>query len=356
MGIVNENVSQTFSATAGQTSFPFSLNFFATNTLAVKKNGVALNAPDYSIGSLVGTVPYTGATLTLTTGAALNDSIVIERTVPFTNDQTFTQLVSWANSAAAVQSQMDKIVLMAQEARKKGVDALAAVAGLSPIVLPSPVALKGLRWNAAGDAIENVDFALSSLVSSIQNDVINLQASLNILSGRVDTEEANSISFQNSINSILNQMAILINKVDALEIWKPIANADITNLRNRMAAVEKFFGFESTITILNNQVAPVEIPEFQVDGNVTTSVRLDYEIQRQAGVDYRISTGTVHLGFKPNKVWETDRNLVSFDVDGITFTIVTVANDIGKVYYTTDNMLGGGYTGKMKVRKYSFGV
>lgn len=356
MGITNENVSQTFSATSGQTLFPFSLNFFATNTLIVKKNGVALTAPDYSIGSLVGTIPYTGATITLTTGADLNDSVVVERVVPFTNDQSFSSLVSWASSAAAIQAQMDKVVLMAQEAKDKGVDALAAVAAMTPTVFPTPSALKGLRWNAAADALENAEFALSSAVSSIQGDVTTLQNSLITLTGRVDTEEAKSICFQNSINTLLSAVSMLIGKVNALELWKPIVDAYILDLRTRMLAVEKFFGTEETITILNNQLAPVEIPEFQVDGNVYTSVRLDYEIRRQDGIEYRISTGTVHLGFKPNGVWETDRNVVSFDVDGTIFTIVTVANDIGKVYYTTDNMVGGSYTGVMKVRKYSFGV
>lgn len=356
MGIVNENVSQTFTATAGQTIFPFSLNFFATSDLVIKKNGVALTAPEYSIGSLVGSVPYTGATMTLTTGATLNDSIEVIRIAAFTMQQFLALNDSFAAKAPAIQEALDKVTLMAQEAKKYGVDAQAIISQMPVFSLPTPSSLQGLRWNLAANALENADFALNSRVADVEVDVTALQGSLSTQIGRIDAEESKSISFQSSINTLANITGQLISSVSVLEAWKPLVDNYIQDLRTRMQALEKFFGLEGTISILNNQLAPVEVPEFELDGNVTTSVRLDFEIRRQTGTEYRLSTGTLHLGFKSNGVWETDRNVTSFDVDGVSFTIVTGPNDIGKVYYTTDEVLGAGYTGAMKFRRYSFGV
>jgi hypothetical protein len=96
--------------------------------------------------------------------------------------------------------------------------------------------------------------------------------------------------------------------------------------------LEKFTDTKGRITVLNNQLVPIEIPELAIDGNVHSSVRIDYEIQRYTGTEYRSSTGTLHFCLKQNGVWMTDRNIVSFDVDGITFSINTVLSKQGKVF------------------------
>lgn len=181
----------------------------------------------------------------------------------------------------------------------------------------------------------------------------------------------------NGITSVQTEVTNLANKVAALELQDPALQQQITDnkavvdgliprigtLETKMTAVEaglaalqKFAGVEGRVTINNNQLVAVEIPEFAIDGTKHTSVRLDYEIQRSTGTEYRSSTGTLHFCLKQNGVWMTDRNVVSFDVDGITFSINTVLDKQGKVFYTTDEVLGASYVGVLKFRRYVFEV
>jgi len=357
MGITNENVSQTFTATAGQTVFIFSLNFFATSTIKVKKNGTLLNAPEYSLGSLLGSVPYTGGTITLTTGASLDDSIEIYRDVSFTIDQFLALNDIFAAKAPAIQEQLDKLVLMIQEAKYSGDKALTQIGALPNISLPVASADKVLKWNTLANALENAAYCDPARVSTLEAGLSTTNTNLGNLTTRVGSTESAITNINASLTKINEDLSPIISDVSTLKTWRESkVDPYIDDLRSRISLIEKFFGLEGTVDILNNQVVPVEIPAFSFDGNVHTSVRLDYEITRNTGSDYRSSTGTLHLCFKPNKVWEIDRGVNQFDVEGINFTITTIANDICKVYYVSDNILGGGYTGVMKYRKYTFGV
>lgn len=202
----------------------------------------------------------------------------------------------------------------------------------------------------------------------------------NYISTQIPDLIARTTNLENKLGSIVSvptDLNALSNRVTVLEAADPALQLQITNnkavvdaelpkivdLQNRMTAVEakvtalqSFAGIQGMVLVANNQLVPVEIPEFAIDGTIHSSVRLDYEIQRYTGTEYRSSTGTLHFCLKQNGVWMTDRNVVSFDVDGITFTINTVLDKQGKVYYTTDEVIGASYVGKLKFRRYVFEV
>lgn len=193
------------------------------------------------------------------------------------------------------------------------------------------------------------------------------------IEGRVGTLEgklAGITSVQTALNTrdsritnVENALPPLQTQITNNRIPLDQAVIDIANLKPRVTALElkvanleKFTDTKGRITVLNNQLVPIEIPELAIDGNVHSSVRIDYEIQRYTGTEYRSSTGTLHFCLKQNGVWMTDRNIVSFDVDGITFSINTVLSKQGKVFYTTDEVLGASYVGVFKFRRYVFEV
>jgi hypothetical protein len=141
------------------------------------------------------------------------------------------------------------------------------------------------------------------------------------------------------------------------------AKVDITNLQNavvglasRTSDLEAFMGIEGYATIDNGVVVAKEISELEVDGYAYTSVKIDYEIARQTGTEYRSTVGTMYLVCKSNGVWYTERGLQIIDMDGVTFTIATNAGKIGKVSYVSDTVSGGGYTGYFKFRLTKFEV
>lgn len=193
--------------------------------------------------------------------------------------------------------------------------------------------------------------ALEGRVQTLETKVggLGLPSEISAIKSRLTEVEGYATPLQNQITA---------NKVDSddSKAQIPVIKDRVTALENKMIVVEKFVGVEGRVSINNNQLIPVEIPELQLDGNVHTSARIDYEIRRSTGTEFRMSTGTLHFCLKENGVWETDRNVVSFDVDGISFAINTVLDKVGKVSYTSDNVVGASYVGTFKFRRYVFEV
>ena len=123
-----------------------------------------------------------------------------------------------------------------------------------------------------------------------------------------------------------------------------------------VAGIVQVMGKTGSFTIANNQLTPSSIPAFFLDGNIHSSMQVDYEIIRYTGDEYRSSVGQLYLVCKGNGVWYTERGLQIIDIDGVTFSIQTIADRVGQLQYVSDNMLGGGYTGSFKYRTINFGV
>lgn len=175
---------------------------------------------------------------------------------------------------------------------------------------------------------------------------------------RLNTLESRTSGFQSdilNINSAVGQLSSDLNNLSSQ--FSTLSFYDLPTIYGRLTALEKFFGGMVQFDILNEQLTPLEIPELSVNGNVHSSVRLEFELQRFTGTEYRVSTGVLHLALRPNGVWMTDRNITSFDMDGVEFSVSTSLDKICSVFYTSDLVSGASpYTGTMKVRKILFGV
>lgn len=170
--------------------------------------------------------------------------------------------------------------------------------------------------------IENALITLSNSISTLATTVSNLSAAH-------DTTKASVLSLGNLISNYL---------------YPTIAN------------MASFVGLKGSVVINNNQSSPVSIADFLMDGNQFSSIKVDYEIIRSTGDEYRTSVGSLYLVCKDNGVWYTERGLQVIDLDGVSFSINTIADRLGQLQYTSDLMTGGGYTGVFKYRTIKFEV
>jgi hypothetical protein len=194
----------------------------------------------------------------------------------------------------------------------------------------------------------NIDGRLQALENKITT-ANNIAARLLVLETNLAAAQADILT----LSSIVSNNSIDIGN----------AQLDITNIQNAIVAntieinkLKAFLGVEAVVTINNNQIASLEIPELETDGYVYSSVKVEYEIMRMIGVEYRSSVGILNLVCKGNGVWYTERGLTVIDLDGVTFTIATAIGRIGKISYTSDLMSGAGYVGTFKIRVTKFEV
>jgi hypothetical protein len=197
-------------------------------------------------------------------------------------------------------------------------------------------------------SLPNLDSRLQTVEAKLAG-ISDVNAAVSGLDVRIDALEAQDTVHTNLIAGNTTEINLLKGRMDVVE-------NRVTATEVRLASLESFSGLQGVVTILNEQLVPLEIPEFMTLGEDISSVRLDYEIQRFTGTEYRSSVGTLHLCLQENGVWMTDRGLISFDMDGITFTISTSLPKVGKVFYTTDLVAGASYVGTMKFRRYAFEV
>ena len=165
MTVSSETNRNAYVATAGQTLFTYSFYILAKEHIAVYQNDTLLTLTTHYTVQNVG--QDTGGTITLVTGATVNDSIVLLRSVPLTQDTDYVE--NDAFPAQTHEDGLDKLTMAVQEldeVRDRTI-ALAESSSLTNISLPDPGANLYIKWNAAGTALEtssstNADAVLES--------------------------------------------------------------------------------------------------------------------------------------------------------------------------------------------------
>jgi hypothetical protein len=176
------------------------------------------------------------------------------------------------------------------------------------------------------------------------------------IESRISAVAALSASHSSDINDLKTADSNFDAEINQLQIdVTNLQNANVTNVLD-IADLKAFMGIEGNISIDNNVLVDTLIPELTTDGYEYSSVKIDYEIMRRTGTEYRSSVGSMYLVCKDNGVWYTERGLQVIDLDGVTFNIVTDVNRIGSLYYTSDLMAGAGYLGYFKFRTTKFEV
>ena len=171
---INEGRQQ-FIATASQTIFNFNFCIFTDTDLKVYKTPSG-NTPGDTADILTIGTHYTvsingtsGGTVTLTSGASLNDTITIVRDLPITRTTDYQS--NGDLYAATLDTDQDYQTYLIQDRQNDLTRAITLPNTVSPNVsveMPSPIGDAYFKWNSSGTAIENDTTIPSNLVLSEQ--------------------------------------------------------------------------------------------------------------------------------------------------------------------------------------------
>lgn len=308
--------------------------------------------------------------------------------------------------AETIEEQFDRNMCVLQELGDEQSMFIALPDGspLANLKLPVPEADKLIGWNATADALENKNI---SDIPAIQSDISILQGKVTVLEGQVADDAIHDIAQDSRLDNHDTAIAGIVQDVADLEVvviatGATMANfpADIANLQsqinlindrgadvdallvttaehevrldvveptvvehaNRISLLEASSNvsqFSGSIDILNNQLVPVAIVnpfspanDFKRDADGTQLAMVDIQIDRRTDSELRFTRVRLIMRYiTETGLWYIVReNTTAFigESDGVEFTIETDINNVGQVYYTSDNMAGANYSGKLK--------
>lgn len=190
-----------YTATAGQTVFPYTFWITADADLKVYKNGTLLTlTTDYTVSGALNT---SGGNVTLTSGAALNDVIVIVRDVPIKRETEFATSGQFA--ATVLNLELSRLIAIAQQLETALGRTLAlpdsSTVDTSSFELPSTfIDGRGLKWDAAQGKFVLTDNQIDSTVP--QGVYLGAKASDPALDNEGNALEAGALYF-NTTSGVL---------------------------------------------------------------------------------------------------------------------------------------------------------
>lgn len=190
---------QQFSATAAQTVFTFNFAIFAGTDLKVYKTLAGAVANDIT-DLLTLTTHYTvsingtlGGTVTLLSGASLNDTITVVRSLLIARTTDYvTNGDLYAEILDLDQDYQTYLVLDQNVQLERAIIVPESLASID-LNIPAPVANSYLRWNVTANALEND--------TSIPNDVVTTTANVALTNADVISTHADVIAASASATS-----------------------------------------------------------------------------------------------------------------------------------------------------------
>lgn len=164
-----------YTATAGQTIFPYAFLINEAQDLVVLQNGTTLvQDTDYTVA---GVGSDTGGSITLTTGAALDDSIIVFRDTVIQRDPKFTTAGIFRADTVETE-EIDQYLIMQElerdNDRKLG---LADSSTVDPanLFLPEPEDGKALIWDGNDGSLRNSTEDIDTLAATVAQAVTDAQ-------------------------------------------------------------------------------------------------------------------------------------------------------------------------------------
>ena len=357
MTVSNTLVKQTYTVADGNDTYAIPFDFFTTSEVTVYV-GTTLQtygeSEDYTYSeySTDDRGNYLPANIVFTAASQPVDGA----TVTVKRAASITQTEDFLDGDPVPQDQFedmgDKLCLRIQEVEDDLERQLTLPIGSSISGdLGTLTAGEFLKVNAAGDEIESEDIDLTTIEANIATNVADIATNgydITLLKSRmtdaesdIDTLETNTSTYAasigtNSSNITTNQNNILIN-----------TNA-IAALDTRLTAVELLAGNVGSQTLLNNQAASVDLTDLVFDGDDYDYILIEYAITRNTDSNYKFEAGTLHMAMRGNAVWTFENGLQVIDIAGITFAVATQAGNVGQMSYTSDDLAGTSYSGKIR--------
>jgi len=169
---------QQFTATASQTVFTFNFAIFATTDIKVYKTLAGVVAND-TTDLLTLTTHYTvsingtlGGTVTLVSGASVNDTITLVRSLPITRTTDYVTNGDLFADTLDLDQDYQTYLVLDQNVQLQRAIVVPESLGNVDLDIPAPVANSYLRWNATADALENDTSIPDDVVTTTANVVL----------------------------------------------------------------------------------------------------------------------------------------------------------------------------------------
>ena len=152
---VTDIPGKTFATGDGATVlFSFNFKVYTTSDVKVYDAESLVDPADYTIALNTTTI---GGTITFDTAPALNNQLLFERELDYTQPERIPNVSKLP--VDSINRGLDRIALLVQQVKEIADRALVQspfTESVSTIVFPTAEALKVIRWNAGGTALENV--------------------------------------------------------------------------------------------------------------------------------------------------------------------------------------------------------
>lgn len=309
---------------------------------------------EYSLTDVVGGLAtnVTMVTAPADNSADVGEQLVVKRVTPLTQSTT--------PSESATVEAVDRGVMISQELDEvlDRTMKLPLSSTLTDIEVPEGAG-EYLKWNAGGTALETASVSTTTIEADIATNTANIAINAAAVAANVALIATNAANISTNASNIATNASNISShgtRITATENDIITNAAAISANGVNIAELIAFMGQVGTFTLANNQAVATAITPFIFDGDDYTSVEIEIEIRRTTDTASQHSTAIIYCLFNHDSVWEFERGLTSFDLDGITFSIATTAGNIGTVKYTSDNLLGTSYAGTIKYRIKKFEV
>jgi len=169
---------QQFTATAAQTVFTFNFAIFVDTDIKAYKTLAGAVAND-TTDLLTLTTHYTvsingtlGGTVTLVSGASVNDTITLVRSLPITRTTDYVTNGDLFADTLDLDQDYQTYLVLDQNVQLQRAIVVPESLGNVDLDIPAPVANSYLRWNATADALENDTSIPDDVVTTTANVVL----------------------------------------------------------------------------------------------------------------------------------------------------------------------------------------
>jgi len=339
MSITNTVVSQDYVANGVQVLFSIPFDYQLESEVVVYVDAVEQTVvADYTLTDSGGnpTTPNNATHVKFVLAPASLDIVEVLRNTALTQESDF--LDSDPSSLELVEAAVDKLTQIVQEL-SSDLDNVISAADL--VAIQSDIsALEAAMALAEADilALQAADVAMTSRADGIEIDVAHLSLDLDTVEGDISTLQTN-VGNNNSAIAVINATISAI-------------NIELLSLSNRLSALEIYFGGAGEVTILNN-AGTTNIMSMVFNKDDYDAILIDFAIFRKTDANNRYSSGQIALVYSAAvNAWRIEKISEVLDYSGVVFAVTSA----GQVSYTSSDIAGINYTGKMKYSIKKFEV
>jgi hypothetical protein len=336
MTITNTTTKQDYTGTGVQVLFSIPFAYILESEVQVYLANVLQTLTlHYTLTDSSGnpTTPNDATHVKFVTAPALAAVVTIKRNTAKTQESDF--LDTDPTTLELVEIALDKVTQITQELATMYSD------------LVSVVTLTELEADIA-DLQDQID-AHEVDINALQGTVLGHTSAISDLNADINGIEIDLTAAESDISdletAVGNQSTAILNintQILALQLTD-------TSLGNRLSALESYMGMVGEVEIKNNTTEDILL----FSSAVVEAVIIDFAIMRKTTTNGKFSCGQIGLVYSTlANAWRIEKITEAIEYSGVTFAVTS----LGQISYTSSDISGVSYTGKMKYNIKKFEV